>query len=193
MSERAQQVTILLLLVASAVAFLMAPTAIAPSYSWVRHSISESAAQGLVGAWVARSGFLLFGSAVLWLAAALRPRWHRRGSVALGTFGAMMLGTAAYSHRPWLPGVPFDAAEDLLHSATASIMGVAFATGVVLVGAGRRNASRLDRTVDALALVASMAIPLGMSQWTAYTGLLQRSMFLIAYIWYGRETIRWRR
>ncbi len=189
MGETARPIAILLLLASSGAAFLLAPVALPPSYSWVRHSISESAAQGLVGAWVARSGFLLFGTAVLWLAAALRPRWGGWGSAVLGTFGAMMFGTATYSHRPWLPGVPFDSFEDLLHSATATIMGTAFAAGVVLVGIKRTNASRLDRTLDGVALLASVAIPLAMSQGTEYSGLLQRCMFLTAYVWYGRETL----
>lgn len=189
MGERTRRIAILLLLASSGAAFVLAPVALPPSYSWVRHSISESAAQGLMGAWVARSGFLLFGFAVIWLAAARRPRWGRWGATALGTFGAMMFGTAAYSHRPWLPGVPFDASEDLLHSATATIMGTAFAVGVVLVGMKRRHASRIDRTLDGIALLASMAIPLAMSQGTEYTGLLQRCMFLTAYVWYGREAL----
>jgi len=189
MSETARRIAILLLLASSGAGFVLAPLALPPSYSWVRHSISESAAQGLVGAWVARSGFLLFGLAVLWLAAALRPRWGNWGSTALGTFGVMMFATAAYSHRPWLAGVPFDASEDLLHSATATIMGTAFAVGVVLVGMARRNASHLDRILDGIAVLASVAIPVAMSQGTGLTGLLQRCMFLTAYVWYGREAL----
>lgn len=189
MGETARRIALFLLLASSGAAFLLAPVALPPAYSWVRHSVSESAAQGLAGAWVARSGFLLFGFAVIWLAVARRPRWGSWGAAALGTFGAMMFATAAYSHRPWLPGVPFDAVEDLLHSATATIMGTAFAVGVVLVGLGRRNASRLDRALDGIALLASVVIPLAMSQGTDYTGLLQRCMFLTAYVWFGRETL----
>lgn len=190
MGDTARRIAILLLLASSGAAFLLAPLALPPSYSWVRQSISESAAQGLVGAWVARSGFLLFGCAVVWLATSLRQRWGRAGVAALGTFGIMMFGTAAYSHRPWQPGVSFDAFEDLLHSATATIMGAAFAIGVVFVSLARRDASRIDRALDGLALVASVVIPLAMSQGTEYTGLLQRCMFFTAYLWYGREARR---
>jgi Protein of unknown function (DUF998) len=189
MSKETRQAVILFLLSCSGVAFLLAPLALPPSYSWMRYTISESAAQGLVGAWVARSGFLLFGFAVLWLAVAARPHWGRWGSVALGTFGIMMIGTAAYSHSPWLTGVPFDPVEDALHSATATIMGMAFAVGVVLVGIRRTQASKLDRAFDGIALLVSVAIPLAMSQGTDFTGLQQRCMFLIAYVWYGRETL----
>jgi hypothetical protein len=39
---------------------------------------------------------------------------------------------AAFSHRPWLPHVQFDRFEDLLHSASATGVGLAFAGGVIL-------------------------------------------------------------
>ncbi len=188
-STRASQGAVLVLLALSAAAFAVAPAVLPPTYSWVRHSISESAAQGLEGAWVTRTGFLLFGCAVLGLAVIRRPRWGRWGTRALGTFGGMMFATAAYAHRPWLPGTPFDATEDLLHSATATIMGAAFAGGVLLAGVERRRARWLDRTCDGMALLASVVIPLAMSQSTAYAGLLQRGMFLTAYVWYGREAL----
>ena len=83
---------------------------------------------------MARLGFLLFGLGVLWLAASPVRGWGAWASLVHGCFGVMMLGTAAFSHRPWLPDVPFDPIEDLLHSATATGMGFAFAVGVVLVG-----------------------------------------------------------
>lgn len=156
----------------------------------MRHTISESAAQGLDGAWIARSGFLVFGLSVLWLASLAQSRWGSWGSVALGAFGVMMLGTAAYSHRPWQPDVPFDPFEDFLHSATATIMGLCFAVGVILVGLARSRPSILDRVLDGIAVLASIAVPLAMALSTGYTGLLQRSMFLVAYLWYGREALR---
>jgi hypothetical protein len=159
-------------------------------YSWILHSTSESAAQGLSGAWVARLGFLLFGLGVLWLAASPVPAWGAWASLLHGCFGVMMLGTAAFSHRPWLPGVPFDPIEDLLHSATATGMGFAFAIGVVLVGLKRPTTEVLSRLFDAAAVLASVVLPLAMSLGTPYTGVLQRSMFLVAYIWYGRAAYR---
>ncbi len=112
------------------------------------------------------------------------------GTRLLSAFGVLMLATAAFSHRPWVADAPYDHVEDLLHSITASAMGFAFAAGVVAVGVSRRGPSRLDRGADTVAVVASVVIPLAMAQGTAYTGLLQRSMFLVAYIWYAREGLR---
>jgi hypothetical protein len=190
LDDRSRRVGILALLSLSATALGLAPLALPPSYSWVLYTTSESAAQGVQGAWVARLGFLLFGLAVLWLASFVGQRWGRWGALLLSTFGVLMLATAAFSHRPWVAGAPYDHFEDLLHSITASAMGFAFAAGVVAVGVSRRGPSRLDRGADTLAVVASVGIPLAMSQGGAYTGLLQRAMFLVSYVWYAREGLR---
>lgn len=179
-----------LVLVLSALSLGLAPLAMPDGYSWILHSTSESAAQGLSGAWVARLGFLLFGLGVLWLAASPVRGWGVWASLMHGCFGVMMLGTAAFSHRPWLPGVPFDPVEDLLHSATATCMGFAFAIGVVLVALNRPRAEALSRLFDAVAVLASVVLPLAMSLGTPYTGVLQRSMFLMAYVWYGNAANR---
>ena len=85
------------------------------SYHWIEHTTSESAAQGITGAWLARLGFLLFGLAVTWLAVIMNPVWAR-GAVWMHTaFGIFMLATAAFSVRSWLEGVAFNPVEDGLH------------------------------------------------------------------------------
>jgi hypothetical protein len=43
-------------------------------YSWVSNTTSESAAQGVQGAWMARLGFVLFGMSVILLVAESRRR-----------------------------------------------------------------------------------------------------------------------
>ena len=181
---------VLLLLALSATALACAPLFLPESYSWVAQTTSESAAQGLQGAWVARLGFLLFGFGVLWLSRLSRDAWGIWGFVLLGCFGVMMVGTAAFSHRPWLPGAPFDPIEDLLHSVTATVMGFAFAAGVVAVGLGRSRAGALRRAFDLAAVAASVLLPIAMGLSTTHTGLLQRTMFLIAYLWYAGEALR---
>ncbi len=43
--------------------------------------------------------------------------------------------------------------------------------------------------MDFMATIAAIAIPLGMSAFAEWDGLLQRGMFAIAYIWYGFELL----
>ena len=173
----------------SALALALAPLLMPDSYSWVSHTTSESAAQGVSGAWLARLGFLMFGLAVLWLTALAGARWGRWGRLFHAMFGVLLTATAAFSHRPFEPGVMFDRTEDLLHSATATAMGFAFALGVVAVMAHRPGRLISRRALDVTTVAASVIIPLSMGAWSGSAGLLQRSMFLVAYLWYAAEAL----
>jgi hypothetical protein len=180
----------LVCLAVSAGALGAAPVLMPASYSWLAHTTSESAAQGLAGAWLARLGFLALGAGVLLLAASARQRWGPPAAGLHGAFGAFMVATAAFSARPWEPDAPFDAIEDLLHSVAATAMGFAFAFGVAAV-AWRllRDGGRL-RWRDGVAVAASVVLPLAMMRWDGYAGLLQRPIFVVAYVWYGLEALQ---
>jgi hypothetical protein len=178
----------LAMLALSALALLFAPTLMADSYSWITHTASESAAQATDGAWLARLGFLLFGLAVIWIAALLSPIWARGAVWMHLTFGVCMLGTAVFSHHPWLEGVPFDPLEDALHSLTATVMGFAFSFGVLARLLQRDGRDRAGKLLDGAAIGAAVFIPLLMLYQPDIEGLVQRLMFLIAYIWYAKET-----
>lgn len=177
------------LLGVSATSLLAAPRLMPPSYSWLSNTTSESAAQGVLHAWVARLGFLALGLAVLWLAAALRTIWARLASWMHVAFGVLMTATAAFSHRPWIAGAPFDPVEDALHSFTATAMGFAFSFGVVARLMQRTRRGEAGRALDATALVAATAIPLLMAALPEWDGLFQRSVFLVVYAWYAREAL----
>ena len=181
------------LLLLSATSLALAPLALPASYSWIAQGTSESAAQGLKNAWIARLGFLFFGFAVIWLNPLARKRWGPWGTILLGIFGVFMVAAAAFSNRPWLPNVARDDFEDLLHSVAATGMGIAFAGGVVAVGIRRQAPSIAVRAFDFVALAASVVLPMGMSASTGYTGLLQRLMFSIAMVWFALEALRSRR
>jgi hypothetical protein len=180
---------VLLLLGFSAASLLIAPLLMPESYHWVKHTTSESAAQGVQGAWLARMGFLLLGLAVIWLAVILKPVWPRSAVWMHVSFGVFMLATAAFSTRAWMDGVAYDPVEDALHSFTATAMGFAFAFGVLARLLRRKPDDRWGRVLDVVALAASIGIPLIMVYQADIGGLVQRFMFLIAYVWYGREAI----
>jgi len=167
----------------------LAPLIMTESFSWVAHTTSESAAQGLSGAWLARLGFFVFGLAVLWLASMAGEQWGRWATISHRAFGFLLLAAAVFSHRPYEASVPYDATEDLLHSISATAMGFAFALGVlaVMVGSDRVNIRR--RVLGFVAIGASVVVPLGMAALPDRAGLLQRAMFLVAYLWYGSEAL----
>lgn len=177
-------------LLGSAVALGAAPLLMPDSYSWLVNTTSESAAQRLTGAWLARLGFLLFGLGVLWVSSLAASGWGRWGQLLHSSFGVFMLATAAFSHSPFEPGVAFDRTEDSLHSVSATAMGFAFAFGVIAVALRRRRPALGRRVFDVVAVASSVFIPLGMATLTEYSGLLQRTMFLIAYVWYAIEALQ---
>lgn len=183
--------TLALLAISAALIFL-APVAMPEGYSAISHVISESAAQGVQNAWVARFGFLTFGFSVLILstAGARETSWPLATVWMLRVFAVCMIATAAFSHRPWVEGITYDEMEDLLHSITATGMGFAFSFGV----ASRlivRHADAVEVLFDLFALGAAIVIPLLGLQLPEFDGLLQRLLFAIAYLWFAREIAIW--
>lgn len=180
---------VVVLLAASLVAIALAPVAVPASYSWVEHTTSESAAQGVEGAWVARLGFVLFGLAVLWLANLPERRWGRAGTALHRCFGVSMLAVAAFSTRPWGSGVPFDRTEDLLHSVASFAVGFGFIAGVVAVTVGGWAERGRRRVLDVMVVVVAVGASSAMTAAEDLEGVLQRAMFLAAYVWYCEEAL----
>lgn len=99
LGPRAASALVIALLAASAVLAIAGAVAMPGPYSWLTHSISESAAQAQSGAWVARLSFLTFGGAVLALSVAARTRWPRGAYGCHLAFAVSMLAAAAFSHK----------------------------------------------------------------------------------------------
>ena len=177
-------------LAASAVALASAPPLMPPGYSWVSQTTSESAAQGVQGAWLARLGFVLLGLSVILLATICRRRWGLWGAALHAGFGVLLIAAAVFSHRPWMAGEDFDRVEDALHSVAATAMGFAFVIGVVVTALRRSRGDVWPRAFDIMAVAASVAIPLGMAARPDIEGVLQRLMFVVAYAWYAAEAVR---
>jgi hypothetical protein len=172
-------------LVTSLVALALAPLLMPADYSVITHSVSESAAQGVEGAWLARAGLVLFGVGVIILSIRPPTLWSRWARLAHIGFAISIMATAVFSHAPW-DGSPHNSFEDFLHSAASFGVGMTFMIGVALVLLNRRDAP--SRVFDLVALAAALAIPLLMPRVEA-AGLAQRAMFLIAFLWYGKEAM----
>lgn len=172
------------LLGASVLALLLAPTGLPDDYSWTAHTLSEAAAQGVPGAWVARVGLALLGAGVLVLAG-WADRWGPGGRVLHGLFGGCLVASAVLPTRSWVETAAFDPTLDTLHSIAATVMGFAFAFGVVTVAVAQRR----RRALDVASVAASVLLPLGMMVVPELAGLLQRAMFGTAYLWFGSELV----
>lgn len=179
------QVAIIGALLVSIACLIFAPGLVGGDYSVIAHTTSEAAAQGTEGAWLARTGFLLFGLGVFWLSIAKR-NWALSARVAHGAFGILLVASAVYSHRPVVEGADYDRVEDTLHSIVATSMGFVFALGVLIVGWRRVSGWKV---IDMVALAASVVVPLAMLSTAGWDGLWQRGMFAIAYVWYIVEAV----
>jgi hypothetical protein len=182
-----QRLAVVACIVASAIALGLAPALMPGDYSWLTHGTSESAAQGVSGVWLARLGFVLWGLAVLWLASRSARRWGRAATALHLVFGVAMTSAAAFSTRSWRAGADFDATEDLLHSIAANVIGFAFALGVLALIIRQLRAQVPPRRFDLVAVGAAALLPIGMSIWGDVDGVLQRLMFVVAYVWYALE------
>jgi hypothetical protein len=171
------------LLLAAAALLAAAPLMMPDSYSWVEHTTSESAAQGVPGAWVARAGFVAFGVGVAAITWRSRRVWNPLTVIAHAGFAVCMVGAAVFSTRSWLD-VPFDETQDALHSLAASTIGFSFVLGVVSSLFDRAGSRRSIRVVDVLAVAASVAIPMAMFNLDGVAGVMQRVMFAVALWWY---------
>ena len=154
------------------------------------NAISESAAQGIHGAWLARLGLAIYGLAAIWLAVSLHARWGIGARYCHLVFGVFMVFAAAFSIRSWDQTAPFDPTEDFLHSFAATAMGFAYTLGVLLVFLQRPKAELGARVFDLVAAIVAIVFPLLMLSMPEVQGLIQRVMFLVSYIWYGKEALR---
>lgn len=191
MSERRRRVEAagaLAGLAASLVALALAPLLMPASYSWRTNTISESAAQGIEDAWLARLGLALFGLSALWVVRIAGLRWGLLARLCFVAFGALMTAVASVATRPWEPDLPYDRTEDLLHSLAATGVGAAFIAGAILV-AFQHGFGQPPRVVDLGVAALACLLTLGMSFLPDYDGLLQRVMFLTAYAWFAREVL----
>lgn len=188
LSRRAFALGSMASLIAAGASLAIAPALMPDSYSIVSNAVSESAAQGVEGAWLARLGFLLFGLGVL-LAVQASAGWGMWGRSAFRIYGTSMIAAAAFSHMPW-EDVPYDRFEDTLHSAAASAVGIAFTVGVLLVTFRRPPGAVAPRVFDAFAVVVAIGVSMTMFNVPDVAGALQRTMFAMAFVWFGAELVR---
>lgn len=179
---------VIALLALTTLGLIASPLLLGDGYSIVSNSVSEAAAQQTPGSWAGRLTLLLSGLAVL-LTALLRFRsWGWVATTALTAFGVMWMLTAVFSTRSWVAGTPFDETEDALHSAFASGMAIIVVGAVAIML--RRPSSTADRWWALGLLVVASVLPLAGMLWSEWSGVLQRAMFVLTYVWLARESRR---
>jgi hypothetical protein len=170
-------------LLASALLLAVAPHVLGTEYDWRTRTISESAAQNTENGWIARSGFALYGLAVLVysLSSPLPAKLRYL------PFGVSMILVAIWSNRPYLDNRTFDALESSLHSLAAALVGMSFVLAVSTSLLADKRRPRWARSFDLLALAIAVGVPLLMANRDDIRGVVQRIMFLASYVWFWLE------
>lgn len=81
-----------------------------------------------------------------------------------------------------------DATEDMVHTAFASAMGMAFITRIDLRVWGRGRHGQIS-PLDLVALATSLLVPALMAVRPDFAGLAQRLMFVTACLWFFGEAV----
>ena len=149
-------------------------------YSIFENTTSQLGAQNTPNAWIMNLVFILVGFASIvegWVH--LKKYWFQKFIITI--FGLALILTALFQTAPIVEGVPFNDYEDKMHTFFANIVGFSFAVFAF-------SAAFIVRTTGEriLALIISiMAIGLSVLMFSVdgYAGILQRTMFIIAFGW----------
>lgn len=156
-----------------------APLFISDTYSPLQHTISESGAQGVAGAWIQRSGVVLAAAAVF-VMTFCAGTWGRSAKRWIQVYSFALVMLAVFPESPW-DGGSHDAMVARLHSVAGVIAAIAFVVGVLAVStAGHRG--RWARVLDGSMVAAVVLIPQLMLLWP-FDGILQRAMVALGYAW----------
>ena len=174
---------------ASCLCLAVAPVLMPDAYSPVTMAISDTAAQGVPHAWVARLGFLLSAAAIVLLARSRASNWGPWGRALHTLYAVLVVALAVFSQKPWAGG-PFNEIENLTHSILAPVAGVVFTAGVVVVSMRRASRDRLARLLDGVTIGAMLVLPVIMLGVSGLDGASQRTAVVLGYLWYAFETLR---
>ena len=152
----------------------------ADTYSIIKNTTSHLGAQSTPNAWIMNAAFVLVGiSCVLEAWLHLGRFWFHK--ILLSIFGLSLALTGIFHHAPIIEGVIFNSFEDKLHSIFATIVGFSFAI-YAMSSAFIEKAVRY-RIIDIAVGFTATILSVLMSYLPNYSGIWQRAIFIISFIW----------
>ncbi|WP_278237361.1 DUF998 domain-containing protein [Isoptericola sp. AK164] len=187
--SRPTAAVVLALLAVAATCLALAPLVLPDSYEVLRQPVSRAGAQGVPGAWLARTGYVLLGLAVLVEAARAGEAWGPVGRAAHAVYATAMVCLAVFSASPWYGG-PGDTVEASLHTWAATVAVGAFFVGVLGVRIQRGRRPGRIAVLDVVALAGAPVLALAAETMPGGAGVTERLIFVIGFTWYGVEAVR---
>lgn len=151
-------------------------------YKTLTNTTSQLGAQSSPYAWIMNSAFALMGIMMIvsfW--GGLRHKHYE--DILPIIFGLSFVMVAIFQHEPGITGLVYNHTAALLHSVFATIMGIVISAYAIIKA--MKADSTTDRILAVFALVSASGLSFLMYAVPAYTGLLQRIMFLSVLAWLG--------
>ena len=183
---KALKVSSIVTFVIAALGILLAPVFLHDEYSILSNSISESAAQNVPTAWIARTALFASGLGVLGVVALKRRSWSRTASISFSVFGTLWIVSSAFSTKSWVTGSSFNELESAIHSVAASAMAIVV-LGALVIAFTRQPVRRIERVLAFGLASAATFLPLASLLVPEFGGLFQRLMFFYTYLWFARQ------
>jgi len=124
-------------------------------YSWKTNTISDLASQGYDNAWIARTGFISFGSLIATAATLdlINGRGHWEQNAPLAIYGASVALSGVYRAEPFQKGVAYSESEAKLHTIFANVAGIAFVGAMLGTALTETNPQRRIFHYSSMAVV----------------------------------------
>ena len=152
----------------------------ADTYSIIKNTTSHLGAQSTPNAWIMNVTFVLVGISCVseaWLH--LGRFWFQK--VLLTIFGLSLALTGIFHHATIIEGVIFNSLEDRLHSVFASSVGFLFV--IFAISSAFIEKAVRHRIINVAVGLVVTALSILMLYLPDYSGIWQRAIFIISFLW----------
>ena len=150
------------------------------SYSILKNTTSQLGGQKTPNSWIMNAVFIGLGLSSV-LSTLPRLNGFILHKVLITIFGISLFMTAFYSHAPIVQDIPYDAKEDQIHSLLATMTGFSFTAFAVSMAFILRESRQKIMAVSIATVDTFLSVV--MFDWTEYTGLCQRAIFILSFAW----------
>jgi len=152
-------------------AITLGPLYTAPGYDWLRHSVSELAAQNTRNAWIMQTSLVLIGVGIL----IDFYRSRQTVDIPLAVFAVAIILTGVFPHKPITDGVVYSESLDWWHSVFSGVTGFSAVVASLVRFFATRDIKR--KTVYFTLVLLYTVLPMAMFNLPAYEGVFQRIIF----------------
>ena len=159
------------------VGIVLGPWYTEAEYNWVKHTISELAAQNTRNAWVMQIGLVALGVGIL------IDFFRKRNPVDIpfAAFGVFIALTGFLPHRPIVEDRPYNTMLDFLHSVFAFLTGLSAILGFVVRWIDEVNIP--NKVIYFSLAILYTVLSFLMTIFPECTGVFQRIIFGTFLIW----------